>query len=114
MSHGGRKVGREGGVVGHDLMTEDLADDGGGEAAGGATGGAQGGPVPEGDEGKEPTLTDLANIFRAHMAQQEAQEARIESRAAQQEQRYRALQHQFTLLRMEVQAWTSPVPPTTD
>lgn len=49
-------------------------------------------------------------FFRADMSQQEARETRQKEHNARQEQRIRALQHQFHFLQMEVQACTSPVP----
>ncbi|XP_038147858.1 uncharacterized protein LOC119787881 [Cyprinodon tularosa] len=44
------------------------------------------------------------------MGQQEAQEARRREEFDRQEQRFRALQHQFQLLQVEVQARTTPAP----
>ncbi|KAJ8246605.1 hypothetical protein GJAV_G00253360, partial [Gymnothorax javanicus] len=44
------------------------------------------------------------------MGQQEAREAKREEETARQEQRFKALQHQFQLLQLEVQARTSPQP----
>ncbi|KAF7642821.1 hypothetical protein LDENG_00250160 [Lucifuga dentata] len=63
----------------------------------------------EGGGPREPTLTDLAGILQAYMGQQEIREARLKEDAARQEQCFKALQHQFQLLQMEVQARTSPV-----
>ncbi|XP_056104612.1 uncharacterized protein LOC130083558 [Rhinichthys klamathensis goyatoka] len=74
------------------------------EEEGGASGGA------EDTEGKEPTLSDLMAIFQAHMGQQEAREAKQNEATVRQEQRFKALQHQFQLLQLEVQARTSVVP----
>lgn len=76
----------------------------------GATGGVTG---TEGEESRDPTMVDLASILRAHMGQQEARDARLREESAQQEQRFRALQHQFQLLQLEVQARTSPIPENT-
>uniref|UniRef100_A0A8C5GD01 Gypsy retrotransposon integrase-like protein 1 n=1 Tax=Gouania willdenowi TaxID=441366 RepID=A0A8C5GD01_GOUWI len=76
-----------------------------GEEENGATGGVD---STEG-EGKEPSLSDLVSLFRAHMTQQEAREARQLEENARQEHRSRTLQHQFQLLQLEVQARTSPL-----
>ena len=62
-----------------------------------------------GDEGREPTLSDMMGILRAHMHQQEAREVKQTEVTARQEQRFKALHHQFQLLQLEVQARTSPV-----
>ncbi|XP_051271638.1 uncharacterized protein LOC127372197 isoform X2 [Dicentrarchus labrax] len=62
-------------------------------------------------EGKEPTLSDMMAIFQKHMGQQEAREAKQNEVTARQEHRFKALQHQFQLLQLEVQARTSLVPP---
>lgn len=61
-------------------------------------------------EGGEPSLSDLVAILRGHMGQQEAREAKQNEVTARQEQRFKALQHQFQLLQLEVQTQTSPVP----
>jgi len=65
--------------------------------------GAFGGENTE-DEGKEPTLSDLAAILRAHMGQQEARDERQKEATTRQEQRFKTLQHQFQMLQLEVQA----------
>lgn len=56
------------------------------------------------DEGKEPTLSDLAAILRAHMGQQEARDEKQKEATTRQEQRFKTLQHQFQMLQLEVQA----------
>lgn len=58
----------------------------------------------------EPTLADLTNLFRAHMAKMDAQETHRNQEYVQQEQRFKALQHQFSLLQPEVQARTTQTP----
>jgi len=67
--------------------------------------------VPEESGGQEPTLADLTSLFRAQMAQIDAREARRAQEQKEQERRFKALQHQFGLLQMEVQA-RIPTPPT--
>ena len=52
---------------------------------------------------REPTMADLAAIFRTHMDQQQARETR-------QEQQFNALKQQFQQLQLEVQARASPGP----
>lgn len=67
------------------------------------------------DEGKEPTLSDLAAILRAQMGQQEARDEKQMEATTRQEQRFKTLQHQLQMLQLEVQARTSPLseaPPT--
>lgn len=59
------------------------------------------------DQGKEPTISDLVSLLRSHVGQQEAREARQKEENAQQEQRFRALQHQFQLLQLEVHERTT-------
>ncbi len=56
---------------------------------------------------REPTLADLTSLFRAHMAQMDAREAKRAQEQKEQEQRFKTLQHQFGLLQMEVQARTT-------
>lgn len=74
------------------------------------------GPEEIEGERREPTLADLAAILRAYMGQQEARDEKQKETAARQEQRFKALQHQFQMLQLEVQAQTSPLPdpPATD
>lgn len=74
-----------------------------GEALKGASGG-------EDEEGKEPTLSDLAGIMRSFMGQQETREAKLREEANRQEYQFKALQHQFRLLQQEVEVRASPVP----
>ncbi|XP_048852782.1 uncharacterized protein LOC125720913 [Brienomyrus brachyistius] len=70
--------------------------------------GASEGPIgTDGETMGEQSLAELPAIFRAFMGQQEAREARMSEEAARQEQRFKALQHQFQLLQLEVQARTS-------
>ncbi|XP_072246328.1 uncharacterized protein nfic isoform X1 [Leuresthes tenuis] len=64
----------------------------------------------EGEDVREPTLTDVAGILRGFMGQQEAREVKLKHEFTRQDQRFKALQHQFQLLQMEVQARTSPFP----
>ncbi|XP_034553727.1 uncharacterized protein LOC117822893 isoform X2 [Notolabrus celidotus] len=61
-------------------------------------------------EGKEPSLSDLMSILRANRGQQEAREARQNEVTAKQDQHLKALQHQFQLLQLEIQARTTPTP----
>ncbi len=60
--------------------------------------------------GREPSLSDLTSLFRAHMAKMDAWEATKKQEYGEQERRFRALQHQFSLLQTEVQARTSLTP----
>lgn len=84
------------------------------EQADGTDTGTSGGVTgTEGEESRDPTMADFASILRAHMGQQEARDARLREESARQEQRFRALQHQFQLLQLEVQARTSPLPENT-
>lgn len=62
----------------------------------------------EKEEPQQPTITSLANIPLSHMGQQQVRDAQLAEETARQEQRYKALQHQFNLLQLEVQARTSP------
>lgn len=64
----------------------------------------------------EPSFSDLTSLFQAHMVKMYAQEAARKQEYGEQERRFRALQHQFSLLQMEVQACTSltPEPRPTD
>lgn len=57
---------------------------------------------------REPTLADLTSLFSAHMAKMDSREAVRKQEHIDQERRFKALQHQFSLLQMEVQARTSP------
>ncbi len=67
--------------------------------------------VRDGDmepERREQTLTDLTGLFRAHMAKMDAQEAQGKAEYARQERQFKTLQHQFSLLQLEVQVRTTP------
>ncbi|XP_035988756.1 uncharacterized protein LOC118561082 [Fundulus heteroclitus] len=75
--------------------------------------GLSGGVADREEEVREPTLSDLAGILRAHMGQQEARDVRWREESARQEQRFKSLQHQFQMLQLEVQARTSPTPEPT-
>lgn len=59
---------------------------------------------------REPSLGDLTGLFRAHMAKMDVREAARKQEYGEQERRFRALQHQFSLLQTEVQARTSFTP----
>ncbi|KAL1254106.1 hypothetical protein QQF64_016335 [Cirrhinus molitorella] len=61
-------------------------------------------------ESREPTIADLTGLFQAHMAKMDAREAQRNAEYVQQERRFKALQHQFGLLQLEVQARTTPTP----
>uniref|UniRef100_A0A8C7Y906 Uncharacterized protein n=1 Tax=Oryzias sinensis TaxID=183150 RepID=A0A8C7Y906_9TELE len=76
----------------------------------GATGVA---PGTEGEDTHKPTLKNLTDILQAFMGKQEARDLQLQEEAKQQEHRLKALQHQFQLLQMEVQASTSPIPELT-
>ncbi|XP_043958900.1 uncharacterized protein LOC122823389 [Gambusia affinis] len=67
----------------------------------------------EHDETREPTLRDIAGILQTFMGQQEVREKKQREVSAQQEQRFKYLQHQFRLLQMEVHARTAPAPEPT-
>ncbi|XP_051793889.1 uncharacterized protein LOC110946664 [Acanthochromis polyacanthus] len=62
----------------------------------------------------EPTIADLTSILRSHMGQQQARDARWEQEMIRQEKRFKTLQHQFSLLQMEVQVRTTPEPSLPD
>ncbi|XP_067272615.1 uncharacterized protein [Pseudorasbora parva] len=69
--------------------------------------------VVDGDQemaGREPSLADVTSLFRAHMAKMDTQEATRKQEYGEQERRFGALQHQFSLLQTEVQARTSLAP----
>ncbi|XP_045899032.1 uncharacterized protein LOC123967029 isoform X2 [Micropterus dolomieu] len=85
---------------GHQVEGEDAME---GEALNGAS-------SAEDEDGKEPTLSDLAGIMRSFMGQQETREAKLREEAHRQEYQFKALQHQFCLLQQEVEVRTSPVP----
>ncbi|XP_014912289.1 uncharacterized protein LOC106962397 [Poecilia latipinna] len=61
----------------------------------------------EDEEGREPTISDLAGILQAHIGQQKAREEQWEKEMARQDHRFKALQHQFTLFQEELQAQSS-------
>lgn len=69
----------------------------------GATGGGNG---IKGEEARESTISDLATIIQAHIGQQKTREAQWDREVARQDQRFRALQHQFSLLQLQVQSRT--------
>ncbi|XP_073803353.1 uncharacterized protein isoform X2 [Danio rerio] len=56
----------------------------------------------------EVSVAELASLLRAHMARTECREMDRQREYVDQERRFKALQHQFSLLQMEVQARTSP------
>ncbi|XP_038159597.1 uncharacterized protein LOC119795516 isoform X2 [Cyprinodon tularosa] len=60
------------------------------------------------EEGSEPTLTDLANLLRAHIGQQKAKEDYWIREAAKQDQKFEELEKQFSLLKRETQQQTPP------
>ncbi len=72
--------------------------------------------VVEGAEGakatgeREISVTELANLLRSHMARTDGRETARQQEQADQERRFKALQHQFGLLQLEVHARTSPNP----
>lgn len=55
---------------------------------------------------RKPTLRDLAGIIQTLMGQQKVQERPLKEEAARQDHRFKALQHQFQLLPIEVEAHT--------
>ncbi len=59
---------------------------------------------------RAPTLADFTGLFQAHLAKMDAQEAQRNAEYAQQGRRFKALQHQFSLLQLEVQAHTTLIP----
>ncbi|XP_026050763.1 uncharacterized protein LOC113037671 [Carassius auratus] len=67
--------------------------------------GAEGGEAM-GD--RDVSVTELANLLRTHMARTEGRETARQQEQVDQERRFKALQHQFGLLQIEVQARTSP------
>lgn len=71
---------------------------------------AAGGGPPMADVSGQLTLQDLAEMFRKNMEFQQRQEAQMEREAARQEQRWKTMQHQFNLLREEVDIRTTPDP----
>ncbi|CAL9687311.1 unnamed protein product [Knipowitschia caucasica] len=52
------------------------------------------------------TLSDIAKILRAHIGQQKAKDAYWDEEVTRQEQRFNALQQQFSMFKMETQAKT--------
>ncbi|XP_016533291.1 uncharacterized protein LOC103146684 [Poecilia formosa] len=50
----------------------------------------------------EPTLSDLMVMLQTHMGQQDVRDAKQSEVNARQEQRFKALQHQFNLLQSEI------------
>ncbi|XP_043092067.1 LOW QUALITY PROTEIN: serine/threonine protein kinase OSK1-like [Puntigrus tetrazona] len=56
------------------------------------------------------SVAELADLLRAHMARMDGWEAERQKEQVVQELRFKALQHQFGLLQMEVQAGTTPAP----
>lgn len=59
---------------------------------------------------REPRLAILTGLLRAYMAKMDAQEAHRSQEYVQREHWFKALQHQFSLLQMKVQARTTPIP----
>ncbi len=101
MSQGGRKRAPKTVPVEQPEVLQELGEDGG----------AQNARDSETEpESREPTLADLTGLFRAHMAKMDTQEAQRNAEYAQQERRFKTLQHQFSLLQLEVQARTAPTP----
>ena len=76
----------------------------------GAVGGEDdGGVEPELDKvAEDASLQELQDMLRTHMALQQA--AGMEQEATRQESRWKALQHQFSLLQHEVHVRTTPDP----
>lgn len=72
--------------------------------------GASGGVSQMADDPGQLTLQDLAEMLRKNMAFQQRQEAQMEREATRQEQRWKTMQHQFNLLREEVDIRTTPDP----
>uniref|UniRef100_A0A8C6KQE2 Gypsy retrotransposon integrase-like protein 1 n=1 Tax=Nothobranchius furzeri TaxID=105023 RepID=A0A8C6KQE2_NOTFU len=66
-----------------------------------------GAAAEEEDHGREPTISDLAGILQAHIGRQEAREVQWEKEIIRQDQRFKDLQHQFSLFQQEFQAQTS-------
>uniref|UniRef100_A0A1A8V711 Peptidase A2 domain-containing protein n=1 Tax=Nothobranchius furzeri TaxID=105023 RepID=A0A1A8V711_NOTFU len=62
----------------------------------------------EDEEIREPTLKDLTSILQTFMGQQDMRDKKREEESEQQEQRFKALQHQFHLLQMGMQARATP------
>lgn len=65
---------------------------------------------PEVNNSREPTLSDLAGILRAYMAQQKEQEAWRSKEADQQWQTIKDLQDQCCHLHKKLQAQPTPAP----
>ncbi len=101
MSQGGRKRAPKTVPVEQPEVLQELGE------AGGAQDARDSDTEPE---SREPTLADLTGLFRAHMAKMDTQEAQRNAEYAQQERRFKTLQHQFSLLQLEVQARTAPTP----
>uniref|UniRef100_A0A8C1KT19 Gypsy retrotransposon integrase-like protein 1 n=1 Tax=Cyprinus carpio TaxID=7962 RepID=A0A8C1KT19_CYPCA len=57
---------------------------------------------------RDVSVTELAKLLRTHMARTEGRETARQQEQVDQERRFKALQHQFGLLQIEVQARTSP------
>ncbi|MEQ2275751.1 hypothetical protein XENORESO_008111 [Xenotaenia resolanae] len=58
-------------------------------------------------QGREPTISDLANVLQAHIGQQKTREEQWDKEMERQDHRFKALQHQFSLFQMEVQRYPS-------
>ncbi len=102
MNRGGRKGAPKIVPVGQpEEVTQELGEDGVAQAVR---------DVDMEPEIREPTLADLTGLFQAHMAKMDAQESQRTAEYAQQGRRFKALQHQFSLLQLEVQARTTPIP----
>lgn len=56
------------------------------------------------------TVEELRDMFRAHMRMQQERDKRADQETARQENRWKALQHQFTLLQEEVHTRTTLTP----
>lgn len=52
---------------------------------------------------RDPLVIELTNMFQSYLQVQERREERMEREGARQEQRWKAMQHQFTQLQEEVQ-----------
>lgn len=73
-----------------------------------ATGGADAEDPPVSGDSQNVTVEELRDMFGAHMKMQQERDKRLDQETAQQENRWRALQHQFTLLQEEVHTRNTP------
>ncbi|ROK35591.1 hypothetical protein DPX16_17334 [Anabarilius grahami] len=80
----------------------------GDDMAAAATGGVDAEEPLVASASQNATVEELRDMFHAHMKMQQEREKRVDQETARQEIRWKALQHQFTLLQEEVHTRTTP------